>query len=119
MNWFSRNLQRLWWATRYSLSGLRTAWRHEQAFRQEAAVLIVLAPAALWFGRDGAERALLLGSWMLVIIVELINTAIESAIDRIGPERHELAGRAKDLGSAGVFSAIALAVVVWILVLLG
>jgi diacylglycerol kinase (ATP) len=119
LNWFSRNLTHLWWATCYSISGLRTAWRHEQAFRQEAAVLIVLAPAALWFGRDGVERALLLGSWMLVIIVELINTAIESAIDRIGSERHELAGRAKDLGSAGVFCAIALAVVVWVLVLFG
>ena len=95
------------------------AWRHEQAFRQEAAVLIVLAPAALWLGRSGVERALLLGSWLLVIIVELINTAIESAIDRIGPERHELAGRAKDLGSAGVFCAIALAVVVWVLILFG
>lgn len=119
MNWFSRNLSRLWWATRYSLSGLRMAWRHEQAFRQEAAVLIVLAPAALWLGRNGVERALLLGSWLIVIIVELINTAIESAIDRIGPERHELAGRAKDLGSAGVFCAIALAVVVWVLILFG
>jgi diacylglycerol kinase (ATP) len=119
VEWFSRNLPRLWWATRYSLSGLRTAWRHEQAFRQEAAVLIVLAPAALWLGRNGVERALLLGSWLLVMIVELVNSAIESAIDRIGPERHELAGRAKDLGSAGVFCAIALAVIVWILILFG
>ena len=119
MNWFSRNLAHLLWATRYSISGLRTAWRHEQAFRQEAAVLIVLAPVALWLGKDAVERALLLGSWLIVIIVELINTAIESAIDRIGPERHELAGRAKDLGSAGVFCAIALAVVVWILILFG
>ncbi len=119
MNWFSRNLPRLWWATRYSVAGLRTAWRHEQAFRQEAAVLIVLAPAALRLGRNGVERALLLGSWLLVMIVELINTAIESVIDRIGPERHELAGRAKDLGSAAVFCAIALAALVWILIMFG
>lgn len=81
--------------------------------------MIVLTPAALWLGKNGVERALLLGSWLIVIIVELINSAIESAIDRIGPERHELAGRAKDLGSAGVFCAIALAVIVWLLILSG
>jgi len=119
VSWLERNLQRLLWATRYSIAGLKIAWRHEQAFRQETAVLIALVPAALWLGKNGVERALLIGSWLLVLIVELLNTAVESAIDRIGPERHELAGRAKDLGSAGVFCAIALAVAVWVLIIFG
>ncbi len=118
MSWFDRNLPRLWWATRYSLAGLQMAWRHEQAFRQELCVLVIVVPAALWLGKNGAERALLIGSWLVVIVVELINSAIESVVDRIGPEQHELAGRAKDLGSAGVFCSIALAVAVWLLILL-
>jgi diacylglycerol kinase (ATP) len=118
VSWLDRNFSRLWWATRYSLAGLKMAWRHEQAFRQEAAILIVVIPAALWLGKNGVERAVLVGSWLFVMIVELINTAIESVVDRIGPERHELAGRAKDLGSAGVFCSIALAVAVWLIILL-
>src|SRR3954469_15169492 len=119
MSWFDRNLPRLWGATRYSFAGLKFAWRHEQAFRQEAAVLFVVIPAALWFGKSGAERALLIGSWLFVMVVELINSAIESVVDRIGPERHELAERAKDLGSAGVFLSIVLAVAIWILIITG
>jgi len=119
MIWFERNFSRLLWATRYSIAGLKMAWRHEQAFRQEIGILVVVVPVALWIGKNGVERALLIGSWIVVLIVELLNTAIEAAIDRIGPERHELAGRAKDLGSAGVFCSIALAVTVWLLVLLG
>ena len=112
-------LVRLLWAARYSLVGLRTAWRHEQAFREEVIVLVVVVPAGLWLGRSGVERALLLGSWVLVILVELVNSAIEAVVDRIGPDRHELAGKAKDLGSAGVFCAIMLAIAVWALVLAG
>jgi diacylglycerol kinase (ATP) len=119
MMWLERNFSRLLWATRYSIAGLKIAWRHEQAFRQELAVFIFIVPAAFWFGRNGVERSLLIGSWLLVLIVELLNTAIEAAIDRIGTERHELAGRAKDLGSAGVFCSIALAAIVWLLVLFG
>ncbi len=119
MDWINRNVMHLLWATRYSLAGLRTAFRHEQAFRQEAAVLVVVVPAGLWLGKSGVERALLIGSWILVMIVELMNSAIEAVVDRIGSERHELAGRAKDLGSAAVFCAIVLAIVVWILVLIG
>lgn len=118
MSWFDRNLRRLWWATRYSIAGLQMAWRHEQAFRQETVILIIVIPAALWLGKNGVERAALIGSWLLVMIVELINTAIEAVVDRIGPERHELAGRAKDLGSAGVFCSIALAIAVWLIILL-
>ena len=119
MNWLERNFSRLLWATRYSIAGLQMAWRHEQAFRQELGVLVVLVPVAFWVGKNGVERAVLIGSWLLVLVVELLNTAIEAAVDRIGPERHELAGRAKDLGSAGVFCSIALAAIVWLLVLFG
>jgi len=111
-------LHRLLNATRYSLAGLRMAWG-QQAFRQEIAVLVVLVPAGLWLGQSGVERALLIGSWVLVILVELINSAVEAVVDRIGLERHELAGRAKDLGSASVFCAILLAIAVWALVLVG
>jgi diacylglycerol kinase (ATP) len=118
MAYVSKALLDLNLALRYSLAGLRAAWRHERAFRQEVAVLIVAVPIAFWFGSSGIERALLIGSWLFVIIVELVNSAIESAVNRIGPERHELAGRAKDLGSASVFCGITLAVVVWLLVLL-
>jgi diacylglycerol kinase (ATP) len=115
-----RAIIRLLWAARYSLAGLRMAWRHEQAFREEVFVLVlVVLPAGLWLGRGGVERALLIGSWVLVILVELGNSAIEAVVDRIGLERHELAGKAKDLGSAGVFCAIMLAIAVWALVLAG
>jgi diacylglycerol kinase (ATP) len=118
MAYLSKALLDLHLALRYSLAGLRAAWRHERAFRQEVAVLIVAVPIAFWLGSSGIERALLIGSWLFVIIVELVNSAIESAVNRVGPERHELAGRAKDLGSASVFCGITLAVVVWLLVLL-
>ena len=110
---------RLLWAARYSLVGLWTAWRYEQAFREEVIVLVVVVPAGLWLGRSGVERALLIGSWVLVILVELVNSAIEAVVDRIGPDRHELAGKAKDLGSASVFCAVMLAIAVWALVLAG
>ena len=112
-------LERLVNAAWYSLAGLRAALRHEQAFRQEVAVLVVVIPVGLWVGRSGVERALLIGCWILVMVVELINMAIEAMVDRIGLERHELAGRAKDLGSASVFCAIVLATTVWVIVLAG
>lgn len=100
-------------ATRYSLAGLRVVFRHEMAFRLETLVLMIAVPAGLWLGRTGVERGLLIGSWCLVMVVELINSAIEALVDRGGLQRDELAGRAKDLGSAAVFCAIVLAVVVW------
>lgn len=100
-----------------SVVGLRDAFRSEEAFRLELLVLLLVIPAAwLWTGA-GMERALLIGSWMLVIVVEMVNSAIEAAVDRIGKERHELSRRAKDLGSAAVFCAIVHAAVVWALVL--
>jgi diacylglycerol kinase (ATP) len=106
-------------ATGYSLAGLRAAVRHEEAFRQELLALVIAVPVALWLGKTGVERALLIGPCLLVIVVELVNSAIEATVNRIGPERNELARRAKDLGSASVFCAIVLVIVVWILVLVG
>ena len=106
-------IARLWNGTRYSLQGLRAAWEHEQAFRLEVGVLLMLVPVAFWLGKDGITRVVLVGSWGLVPVVELLNSAVEAMVDRLGPERHELAGRAKDLGSAAVFAAILLAGVTW------
>jgi diacylglycerol kinase (ATP) len=100
----------------YSVAGLRSAWRSEPAFRQECIAVIVLVPIAVWLGRNSVERALLLSSCVLVLIVELVNTAIESVVDRVSTDHHELSGRAKDAGSAAVFMSIALATLVWALV---
>ncbi len=108
---------RLVGALGYSLQGLKAVFQHEAAFRQEVAISILVVPLALWLGDGAVERALLVGSWWLVLIVEVLNSAIEAVVDRIGPERHELAGRAKDLGSAAVFLSISLAVLTWGLIL--
>ncbi len=114
-----RGLRRLWNSVLNSWSGLTGAFREEAAFRQELAAGVVLVPLSLWLGRTGVERALLLGSLLVVLIAELLNSAIEAAIDRIGAERHELSGLAKDLGSAAVAISLLLVVVVWSLVLFG
>lgn len=101
----------------YSVSGLRAAVRKEAAFRQEVMLFIVFAPLAVWLGRNGIERALLLGSLVVVLVVELLNSAIEATVDRIGKKHHKLSGRAKDMGSAAVYLSILLVVIVWALVL--
>ena len=106
-------------ATRYSLQGLRHAWLNEEAFRQELCVLVVALPVGWVLGKSAVERALLMGSCLLVIVVELLNSAIEAAVDRIGTEHHEISGQAKDMGSAAVFCALLLAAVVWLLILFG
>ena len=106
-------IRRLLRATRFSAQGLVHAWRHEAAFRQEVGVTLVLIPAALWLGRTPYETLLLIGSCLLVLAVELLNSAVESAIDRFGDEPHELSGRAKDLGSAAVFVSLVIVVAVW------
>ncbi|HEX9184053.1 MAG TPA: diacylglycerol kinase [Burkholderiales bacterium] len=111
-------IRRLVNATRYSLEGLAAAARHEAAFRQELLLAVILLPLGLWLGANGVERALLAGSVLLVLIVELLNSAVEAAIDRISAEHHELAKRAKDYGSAAVMLSLALTGVVWVLVLL-
>ena len=101
----------------WSLQGLRAAWLHESSFRLEAYLFVVLAPLALWLGADGIERALLVGSMLLVLSAELLNSAIEAVIERYGPEHHELAGRAKDMGSAAVFVLMLNVLLTWGLVL--
>ena len=106
-------LTRLLFATRHSAAGLTAAWRHESAFRQELLLALLLMPAALWLGRTWVERALLAGSVLLVLIVELLNSGIEAAIDRISLEMHELSGRAKDYGSAAVLLALLLCGGIW------
>ena len=110
-------LQRLLRAAVFSWQGLAAAFRNEVAFRQEVALSIIVIPLALWLGESGVERALLVMVWVLVPIVELLNTAIETVVDRIGAEHHTLAGRAKDIGSAAVLVALVNAGVVWLLVL--
>jgi diacylglycerol kinase (ATP) len=104
-------------ATRFSVAGLKAAWAHEASFRLEVYLFIVLAPLAMWLGENNLERAALFVPLMLVLIAEITNSAIEAVIDLLHPERHELAGRAKDLGSAAVFLADITVVVVWLLVL--
>jgi len=111
------DLRRIARAAGYSAAGLKAALRGETAFRQELALFVVLAPLGLWLGRNGVERALLFGSLLLVLVVELLNSAIEAAINRIGAERNELSGLAKDLGSAAVFVALLIVISVWTLVL--
>ena len=105
-------------AVGYSFEGLAAAVRHEDAFRQELIVFAIAAPLGLWLGRTGVERALLVGSLFLVLVVELLNSATEAAIDRISLENHPLAKRAKDLGSAAVMMSLAMLAAVWLLVLL-
>ncbi len=106
-------IRRILRATRFSFQGLAQAWQHEAAFRQELVLALVLTPVAVWLGRTALERAVLIGCFLIVLIVELINSAIEAAIDRHGDEHHELSGRAKDMGSAAVFVSLALVVLVW------
>jgi diacylglycerol kinase (ATP) len=106
-------LSRIWHAAGYSMAGLRAGWS-ETAFRQEVLAAVVLVPASFWLGRDWVETALLAGSVLLVMIVELLNTGIETAIDRIGPEWHDLSKRAKDMGSAAVLLSLLLAGGLWI-----
>ncbi len=102
----------------YSMKGFAACFRSEAAFRQEVAASLAILPMGLWLGQNSVERALLLGSWLLVPIVELLNSAIEAVVDRIGPEQHELSGQAKDIGSAAVFLAITLFLSIWGLVLI-
>ena len=112
-------LRRLINAVGYSFSGLREAARNEDAFRQELILVVVLTPVALWLANDGIERALLVGSLVLVLIVELLNSAVEATVDRISLENHRLAKRAKDIGSAAVMLSLVLAALTWLFVLAG
>ena len=100
-----------------SMKGLSAAFREEAAFRQELALAVLVIPLGLWLGQNGVERALLIAPMFLVLVVELINSAIEATVDRIGLERHTLSGLAKDIGSAAVLMSLLLLAVVWLLVL--
>jgi diacylglycerol kinase (ATP) len=104
-------------ATGYSFCGLKTAWRTEAAFRQEVILAAILLPLAMVLGNNGLERAVLIAVCLVVLITELLNSAIEAVVDRIGPEHHPLAGAAKDIGSAAVFVALMMVATVWGLVL--
>ena len=109
---------RVWRAFGASYRGFRGAFRGEAAFRQELAVALVVIPLGLYLGKNGTERALLVGPMVLVLVVELVNSAIEATVDRVGLELHELSGLAKDLGSAAVLTSFVLLGLTWLLVLL-
>jgi len=113
-----RGPRRILMAARWSWQGLRAAWLHESSFRLEACLLVVFTPVAVWLGQTAVERVLLIGSLLLVLAMELLNSAIEAVIERYGSEIHELAGRAKDMGSAAVFVLMVNVVLCWGLILL-
>lgn len=104
-------------ALRFTWQGLKATYKHEEAFRQEVFLLIITVPLAIWLGDTGVEKALLIGSILLLLIVELLNSAIEAVVDRFGGEQHKLSGRAKDMGSAAVFIAMINAALVWVFVI--
>ncbi len=110
-------LKRVWNALFYSMAGFRAAFRHEDAFRQEVILACILIPAAFFLNDEAIARALMIGSVLLVLLVELINSAIEATVDRISLENHQLAKRAKDIGSAAVFVSLVNVVVIWGLIL--
>ena len=114
-----RGLARIALAFRNTWNGLAGCWREEEAFRQECLLALAVLPGGIWLGRSGVERALLVAPMFFILVVELLNSAIEAAIDRIGTERNALSGLAKDLGSAAVFVSFLLLAADWALVLLG
>ncbi len=113
-----KGLARIIDAAGYSWQGFTAAWKNEAAFRQELILCLILVPAAFWFGQSGTDIALMIGSLFIVLIAEILNSAIEAVVDRFGSEQHELSGRAKDMGSAAVFLALANVVITWLLVLI-
>ncbi|MBN1848368.1 MAG: diacylglycerol kinase [Deltaproteobacteria bacterium] len=113
----NKGIPRLIKACGYSLKGLKAAWLNEEAFRIEILIIGIIFPLGWWLGASGTQKALLIGIYFVVLIVELINSAIEAIVDRIGEEYHLLAGRAKDLGSASVFISLTACVVIWAIIL--
>jgi diacylglycerol kinase (ATP) len=112
-------LYRLVNALKYSAKGFKAAWKHEAAFRQELFLIVVTLPLGLYLGENGIERALLVGSLLIILITELLNSAVEAIVDKTSPEFHELAGRAKDLGSAAVLISLVCAATIWGFVIFG
>jgi diacylglycerol kinase (ATP) len=113
-----KGLRRLWNALGYSRDGLAAAWKNEAAFREEILLASITMPLAIYLGKTGVERALMLGSILLILIVEILNSAIEAVVDKASPEMHELAKRAKDMGSAAVLFSLINAAIIWACVLL-
>ena len=113
-----KGLDRIIKAFGYSLKGFRAAFENEAAFRQELALAVIMVPVGFWLGQTPIEQALLVGVVLMVLVVELLNTAVEAVVDRVGDEHHELAGRAKDMGSAAVFLSLTVVLIVWGLILL-
>jgi diacylglycerol kinase (ATP) len=112
-----RRPSRIFKATVWSMQGLQAAWLHESSFRLEVYLFVILAPLGWWLGENPIERVLLIGAMLLVLSVELLNSAIEAVIERFGDEHHELAGRAKDMGSAAVFVVMMNVLLVWSVIL--
>lgn len=114
----AKGLMRLYNAVFFSIAGFKSVWKHEEAFRQEVYLLIVAMPLAFWLAETTVERLLMIGSIILILLVELLNSAVETVVDRIGLERHELSGRAKDIGSAAVMLACFWAAVTWVFIII-
>ncbi len=110
----SKGFERIINAFKFTLKGVRSAWSNEEAFRQEALVLILVIPAGLLIPQTFVQKGLFISAWLLVLVIELLNSAIESVVDRIGYEKHPLSGQAKDMGSAAVFIGICLSVIIWV-----
>ena len=114
----AKGIKRLINACIFSVAGFKATWQHEEAFRQEVGLFLAGTPLALWLGSDNIEKVLLIGSLVLVLLVELLNSAVEAVVDRVGFEHHELSGRAKDIGSAAVMLSLFWAAATWALILL-
>ncbi len=102
----------------FSVAGFKATWIHEEAFRQEVLLFVITTPLAIWLGETAIEKLLLIGSIVLVMLVELLNSAVEAVVDRVGLEHHELSGRAKDIGSAAVMLSLTWAAITWTLILI-
>ncbi len=113
----AKGIKRILNACVFSYYGYKATWQHEEAFRQEVLLFIVTTPLALWLGESVVEKLLLIGSIILVLLVELLNSAVEAVVDRVGLEHHELSGRAKDIGSAAVNLALVWAAITWVSIL--
>jgi diacylglycerol kinase (ATP) len=114
----AKGLKRLVNACFFSAAGFKATWQHEEAFRQEVMLFVVTTPLAFWLGNSAIEKVLMIGSVVLVLLVELLNSAVEAVVDRVGFEHHELSGRAKDIGSAAVMLSLIWAAITWALILL-
>lgn len=114
----AKGFKRLVNACFFSVAGFKATWQHEEAFRQEIVLFIITTPIALWLGNNSIEKVLLIGSVVLVLLVELLNSALEALVDRVGFEHHELSGRAKDIGSAAVMLSLLWAAITWAFILI-